>query len=403
MKKIVIAASLLFALGKAQANPELGEHFNEYNEQSKIVVNYDDVNQLLSMAVLETGMSDRKVMELSNSSNRTGTKLRSNRGRKTAYEANRFLFKQVKNSELEPLIGRMRIDLQSLPDQVDLRELGKDEQLAYWLNLYTVGALEKLVANYPKYDLEDEILDDDNYFEEKFITITGQNISLNDIKNHIVFKNHGNNPVVLYGFYQGNIGSPSINPMAYTSENVFKSLGYLAREFINSNRGVIPGRGDSVKVSMFYEQNMALFNNDMEKLRKHLLDYAKYDIKGPLTVAEELDFDIEAWSMADLDGSLREFGGNISTNNAALLNAVVGLNKDDKNIMAFGEGEFGGGEAANLGYLSSQMQDGYVNFGRFSPEMAEYLSKMKGKYKVREGKVEIKDLADKVDEDKKNQ
>lgn len=394
MKKWLLIS--LFGCTSLQVNatPQLGEFFDKYNEQSQITINYSDVNQLFDMTVLELGMSDRTVVSVSNSSQKTGTKLRTNRGNKTAFEANRFLYKQVKNSKLEPLIEKMRLDLQSLPGQLDLRELKKDEQLAYWLNLYAIGTVEKLMMQYPKYDLEDEILGKASYLDEKFIEILGQTLSLNDIKNNIVFRNYRDNPVVLYGFYQGNIGSPSLNSFAYSGKNVYNALGYLAREFINSNRGVLPARGDKIKISVFYEENMSIFDNDIEKLRAHLIDYAKYDIKGALNTAEKLDFDIEAWAIADLDGGLREFGSSVSTNNAALLNAVVGLEREDKSIFKeeYQEGAFGGIQAVNLGFMSGQMVDGSVDLGRFTSGMQNYLGKLKDKYRKNQGTVEIKDL-----------
>ena len=172
MKNKVLLSLCLCTSLHVNASPELGEYFDKYNEQSQITINYSDVNQLFDMTVLELGMSDRKVESTSNASLRTGTKLRTNRGKNTAFEANRFLYKQVKNSKLEPLIEQMRLDLQSLPQQLDLRELKKDEQLAYWLNLYAIGTIEKLIAQYPRYDLEDEISGKASYLDEPFIKIS---------------------------------------------------------------------------------------------------------------------------------------------------------------------------------------------------------------------------------------
>lgn len=388
--KFLVFITLIVASSSLHASQvdDLATYFNQYNEQSKITINYDDVSQVLSMSVLEVGMSDRKVMESRAVNNKTGTKLRTNRGRKTAFEANRFLFKEVKSTKVADIVVSIRKDLQKLPDYIDLRELGRDEQLAYWLNLYNIGLIEKLVEAYPKYDLEDELEEKNNFLNEKFITLLGKDVSLNDIKYNIVFKNYANNPVVLYGFPVGIIGSPSINAIAFTGENVYKSLGYLAREFVNSNRGTISKDSDTVEVSKYYASTMPfLFNNDEEKLRKHLMDYAKYDIKEPLSVAKKLEFEIEAWTVVNVEGSMRSFGGNISTNNAALLNAVV-----SNSTVTGAEGSANGIGAVNLGFLAGQIQEQHVDFGRVSPEMADYLKKINSKYKDRKGKVEIKDL-----------
>lgn len=387
--KVLLSVVLMLISFIIQATEveDLAAYFNKYNEQSKIVINYDDVSQVLSMAVLEVGMSDRKIMESRAVNNKTGTKLRTNRGRKTAFEANRFLFKEVKKTQVADIISSIRKDLEKLPNYIDLRELGKDEQLAYWLNLYNMGLIEKLVEAYPKYDLEDELEENNNYLQDPFITILDKRISLNDIKYNIVLKNYASNPVVLYGFPQGIIGSPSINAMAFTGVNVYKSLGYLAREFVNSNRGTMTSKNDVIEVSKYYESAMPLFDNDVERLRKHLMDYAKYDIKEPLSIAKKIEFDIEAWTMVNVEGSMRNFGGNISTNNAALLNAVV-----SNSTVGGAEGSGSGIGATNLSFLASQIQEQHIDFGRVSPEMAEYLKKFGAKYQDRKGTVEIKDI-----------
>ncbi|MBS3798636.1 DUF547 domain-containing protein [Pseudoalteromonas sp. BDTF-M6] len=390
---LLVVGSLLGA-GFAQADEkELPEVFQGFTWNSQITISYDDLDALLDATVLDVGMSDRSSAK---SSSTIGTRMRSSKNSDTAFEANRFIFEELKKSTVKDAFHDIRVSLEQVPSEIAMSELKTQEQLAYWLNLYNIALLETLISEYPIHDMEDELTGTDSILDRKFLNVAGHSLSLNDIQHNIVYKKFGDKPIVMYGFYQGNIGSPSLNPEPYTGDRVYHQLEHRAEEFINSNRGVVPAKKNTLEVSRFYEQSKALFANFDNDLKKHLSVFANADIRSDVKQAKRINTDIENWSITDIYGTARTYGAGAATNNAAMLDSVV--SNSSKPIG--GEGSGSGIGATNLSALSDQIASRTVNFGRFTPEQLELVQKLNMARKENLGTVEISDLPTKSDESK---
>lgn len=392
MKKQIIL--ILFTIcsfsGVAKLNT-LPEEFNDFSLNRDITVSYEDLDALLELTVIDLGRSDRSKRKSQAS---TGTRMKSHRNNDTALEANRFFFEQVTKSSLKNGFHKIRVSLEKLPDELSLNELSLDEQLAYWLNLYNTAMLEKLIAHYPIRDTEELLFGDESILEEEFITVAGYKLSLNDIQQKIVFEKFGKNKlIVMYGFYQGNIGSPNIRAEAYKGSKVYHQLVKNGEEFVNSNRGVMVKKKNRIYVSKYYEQTKVLFDDFEKDLRAHLVDYAEPPISSDIKYAKRFKVGIEDWSITDLYGSERVFGAGIASNPAAMLNAVA--NNSDTPVDSSGEGSNSGMGATNLGFLSDSIAAHTTDYGRFSPELIEKIKKLNSKKTDNSGSVKIKDLEDK--------
>ncbi|MEO2266642.1 DUF547 domain-containing protein [Pseudoalteromonas sp. YIC-656] len=388
---LLVVGSLLSPAFVQADEKELPDVFQGFTWNSQITISYDDLDALLDATVLDVGMSDRSSAK---SSSTIGTRMRSSKNNDTAFEANRFIFEELKNSSVKDAFHDIRVSLEQVPSEISLSELKLQEQLAYWLNLYNVALLERLISEYPIHDMEDELTGKDSILDRKFLTVAGQSLSLNDIQHNIVYKKFGDKPIVMYGFYQGNIGSPSLNPEPYTGEKVYHQLEQRAQEFVNSNRGVVPAKKNTLEVSRFYEQSKALFPDFDNDLKKHLSIFANADIRSDVKQAKRINADIENWSITDIYGTSRTYGAGAATNSAAMLDSVV--SNSSKPIGEEGSGS--GIGATNLSSLSDQIASRTVNFGRFTPEQLELVQKLNMARKENSGSVEISDLPTKSDE-----
>ncbi len=388
---LLVIGSLLSPAVTQADEKELPEAFQGFTWNSQITISYDDLDALLNATVLDVGMSDRSSVK---SSSTIGTRMRSSKNKDTAFEANRFMFEELKKSTVKDAFHDIRVSLEQVPSEILLSELKIQEQLAYWLNLYNVALLEKLIAEYPIHDMEDELTGKNSILDEKFLNVAGNALSLNDIQHNIVYKKFGDKPIVMYGFYQGNIGSPGLNPEPYTGDRVYHQLEHRAEEFVNSNRGVVPAKKNTLEVSRFYEQSKALFNDFDNDLKKHLIAYAKPDIKSDVKLAKRINTDIENWSITDIYGTARTYGAGSATNSAAMLDSVV----SNSSKPVGDEGSGSGIGATNLSSLSDQIASRTVNFGRFTAEQLELVQKLNMSRKESSGTVEISDLPAKSDE-----
>ncbi len=158
--------------------------------------------------------------------------------------------------------------------------------------------------------------------------------SLNDIQYTILKQNYDGNPLVIYGLYQGIIGSPNIRRSAYTGKTVYDALTDNAVVFINSNRGTAIKNAEKFRVSSFYERNEAFFPNFQTDLTAHLSQYLEGDELAALETASTLYTDINDWTVTDLGGTRREVGGSLATNNAAMMGSVQGASSSNYGMAA---------------------------------------------------------------------
>lgn len=304
------------------ASSDIPDPFWDFNPESNFTVNYADVDAILGAMVVDTGRSTREKLPPTSAS--TGTRLQTKVKRTTANEGNRFYFEEfMDDDEYTEMLRDLRITLEQIPQQIPLEHFNREEQLAYWLNLYNIALLDKLVEVYPERNLKQELIGRNSILDEKFLNVSGIPLSLNDIQHTILRWNYDDNPLVIYGLYQGIIGGPNIRRWAYTGETVQSDLIDNAREFINSNRGTYSaGYGGEFHVSSFYARNLGYFNNRASALRAHLMQYLEGPQLQQLENAERIVADIDDWTITDVYGGAQRTGGSLTHNPAAMQGAV---------------------------------------------------------------------------------
>ncbi|MGX7952084.1 DUF547 domain-containing protein [Tsuneonella sp. HG249] len=200
-----------------------------------------------------------------------------------------------------------RSELEQLPQQVPLTKLSRNEQLAYWINLHNVAMIEQLALNYPLSSPDKLTLGSDNAVldEARFITVAGVRMSPKDIRTRIVYP-HWRDPKVIYGFWRGDIGSPSINRSAYSAANLGELLDLSAREFVNSLRGT-EARGGTLHVSRYYQEARPFYFANWETdLREHLTKFAKPEVAASFAGTTNVAASIAVTDIADLSKGERD-------------------------------------------------------------------------------------------------
>jgi hypothetical protein len=285
------------------------------------------------------------------------------------------------------MLKAMRKSLEEVPSQAPLAVFSRDEQLAYWLNLYNITVLDEIVALYPQRNLKKYVVGKKSIFAEKTLNVAGVPLSLDDIRLTILRQNYDGNPLVLYGLYQGVIGGPNIRKRAYTGENVWKQLEHNATEFVNSNRGT-QADDKAFEVSEFYEQNAWYFDDFEADLRAHLLAYLEGPERAALQASSRIKVDISDWTITDLYGSYDRIGGSFADSNAALIDSWQSLSPDGQ----------GGVFSSNFSAPSGQAQARAPELSRFSPQLTEHLTEIKLReqeaYRQKHGIVTVEEMGE---------
>jgi hypothetical protein len=155
---------------------------------------------------------------------------------------------------------------------ISITHYNRDEQLAYWINLYNAGVVHLLVnQDKPIFDIRDLNLSPASFtggsWEKTLFTVEGKDLSLFDIHHHIL-RPLWQNPMINYGLACGAVGCPDLQYEAYTSKNVFFLLNRGASYFINHPRGVSFNQQQELILSSFYDwygKDFAQFDDQSEQ------------------------------------------------------------------------------------------------------------------------------------------
>ncbi|VAV89707.1 hypothetical protein MNBD_ALPHA01-206 [hydrothermal vent metagenome] len=317
-----------------------------HDPNSKIAIDYSTLTLLLKATVTKARISSRIYAQKSQSS--IGTKISFSNKNPTRLEASRTFYHHIGDEELE-YVHSLRLGLEALPEAVPFQYLNRDEQLAYWLNLYNITVYEQLARRYPIRKLKKLYKGSrktPSMWDEKIVTVNGIALSLNDIQYNIIQKTW-RDPLVIYGLYQGTIGGPNLRRKAYTGKFVYEQLEDNAEEFVNSLRGM-RFKGKDALVSEIYEWNSDLFPNFDHDLRRHLRKYASLRLVTRLDASRKIKTKIYDWHIADvLNGGRSAPGGAGSKNPVAFLTSPGSITADP--LSAGGNfTSFGGGSHQNI-------------------------------------------------------
>jgi hypothetical protein len=369
------------------------EPFAGHDPNSTFRIKYSDVDTILKTMVVDLGRSTRQKAKETTA--KTGTRMKKKVKRETANEGNRFFYEEFENNqEYKDILHQVRLSLEAIPSQVPLAAFNRKEQLAYWLNLYNVTVLDVLVQQYPERDLKKELIGKKSFLDDKILNVAGVPLSLNDIQYTILAGNYDNDPRIMYGLYQGNIGGPNIRKRAYSGENVDRFLQDNAEEFVNSNRGTTADE-DTFEVSTLYERNSQYFPSFDRDLKEHLMRYISGPERSALQAANTLKPDIDDWTITDIYGTDSQIGGSFSDSRAAMLDSVVTQQP----------GPDGGAAppiSASFSGASSAVQAKTPDQFRFDQQLLEQLSVIKQKEldtnMRKEGTVTVEELGEVKDE-----
>ncbi len=264
-------------------------------------IDYSIWTSALSNFVISMGPSLRK--KPFEQSTNLGTRRRMGHNSIYRLEGSMVAFSFMNKDVIESF-SEYRRDLENVANTLDIQTLPRNEQLAFWLNLHNVAMVEQIAREWPVRQPRQIELDGKPLDEARFITIRGIALSPKDIRTRIVYPNW-KDPRVIYGFWHGEIGGPSMRREAFEASTVSNLLDKGAREFANSRRGV-ENRGRTLHVSLLYAEAAPFYFPDFDTdLKEHLLDFANAEVVEKIGKTSEVKATLREHDIADLAGGAR--------------------------------------------------------------------------------------------------
>ncbi len=184
--------------------------------------------------------------------------------------------------------------------EVTVDTLSRDEQLAYWINLYNALTVRVVLRHYPVETIRDINISPGLFsngpWDNKLIEIDGEPISLNDIE-HRILRPIWRDPRIHYAVNCGAISCPNLQRDTYTGDAANQMLEDAAFAYVNDKRG-ISAQNNRVVVSSIYAWFIDDFGGNVAGLILHLKRYAKPSLASALDNAVELQNAYD-WALND--------------------------------------------------------------------------------------------------------
>ncbi len=178
--------------------------------------------------------------------------------------------------------------------------LNRNEQLAFWINLYNAETIRRVIENAPVASIrsiQSSPLDLKGPWNDVRLNVEGTDLSLDQIENNIV-RPVFSDPRIHYGLNCAAIGCPNLRAQAYKGVSVEASLDEQARKFINTERGVKIENGKVTASRIFLWYDIDYGESEADVLN-HIRQYASPDLKKALTGVTDIsgyDYD---WDIND--------------------------------------------------------------------------------------------------------
>jgi hypothetical protein len=155
--------------------------------------------------------------------------------------------------------------------------LNRDEQMAYWINLYNALTIQVIVEHYPVRSIRriniSPGLFSSGPWDAKLLTIEGKDVTLNDIEHRILRPIWQDNRVH-YAVNCASRGCPNLQTEPYTADNLESLLKKGADEYVNHSRGA-RFEDERLQASSIYDWFQEDFGGNAAGVVDHLQIYAE--------------------------------------------------------------------------------------------------------------------------------
>ncbi len=197
---------------------------------------------------------------------------------------NRFRYSSVSAGDRQALKNYLR-----MMQAVSVSALNRNEQKAYWINLYNALTVDVILDHYPIKTIRDIDISPGFFsngpWDAKLLTIEGQKVSLNDIEHRILRPVWRDNRVH-YAVNCASLGCPNLQPQPFTSHNLDMLLEKAARDYINHPRGLSFPSG-KLRISSIYVWFKEDFGGSEEGIILHLEKYLTPEKLEELAAAQK--------------------------------------------------------------------------------------------------------------------
>lgn len=180
----------------------------------------------------------------------------------------------------------------------DVTKLNRNEQYAFWLNLYNASTVNLGIKNFPVnsiLDIKSNALDLKGPFNDNIAKVNGKKLTLDTIESGIV-RPIWNDPRLHYAFNCAAVSCPNLGSEAYKGSKINAQLNAAARTFVNDPRAIRINNGKitASKIYFWYSDD---FGKDEKAVLGHIKKFASAKLKASLDGKTKIDSYEYDWAL----------------------------------------------------------------------------------------------------------
>ena len=183
-----------------------------------------------------------------------------------------------------------------------ISEFSRDEQLAYWINLYNAITVNVVLNYYPVTTIRDIDISPgffaDGPWGKKLVRVENREISLNDIE-HGILRPIWKDARIHYAVNCASISCPDLSMTVYSAATINQDLNVAAKKYIAHPRAV-HFTEQGLIVSSIYSWFQKDFGKQEVDVIKHIQQYASSELADKLEGVRFFDGDEYDWSLNDI-------------------------------------------------------------------------------------------------------
>lgn len=180
----------------------------------------------------------------------------------------------------------------------DVTKLNRNEQYAFWLNLYNASTVNLGVKNFPLasiLEIKSNPLDLKGPFNDTIAKVNGKKLTLDTIESGIV-RPIWNDPRLHYAFNCAAISCPNLGSKAYKGSKINAQLNAAAKTFVNDPRAIRINNGKitASKIYFWYSED---FGKDEKAVLAHIKKFGSAKLKAALDGKTKIDSYEYDWAL----------------------------------------------------------------------------------------------------------
>ena len=205
---------------------------------------------------------------------------------------NRFAYAKVTTADKKALD-----DYIAQLSAVDITNRSRPVQKAYWINLYNAVTVDLILDEYPVKSIRDikSGLISIGPWKRELATVENTVLTLDNIE-HNILRPIWRDARIHYAVNCASVGCPNLNSKAFTARNTEKELDSLARDYVNSSRGLSIQDG-RITVSKIYKWFAYDFGNSQAGVLEHMSKYATPEKQAQIAQIGRISNSRYDWSL----------------------------------------------------------------------------------------------------------